>query len=135
MAAYTLDQAVHPGDLILAFSRTRPVSAHMLLVKLVDSTNPHPSASSITVHEVAMCIPEEKGAWMMSGPDVYYIPDDEEGEGGSPASDLSNSLTTLDDFLRHLRSIPAADREEDRYRDVGTIVNPHGRFVLALPRL
>lgn len=81
---YTLNQAVHAGDLILAFSRTKPVSAHMLLVKLVGSNNPHPSASSFIVPEAAMYTPEDKGAWMMSGSDVYYIPDDEEGEGGSP---------------------------------------------------
>lgn len=101
----------------------------MPLVKLsLDSNNAHPSAASIIVNEVGMYIPEKTGAWMMPGPDVYYI---EADEGSKPKAPLSTEMA-LGDFLFPLSSIDPEESGGNGFRDVRVLVNPHGRYVFHL---
>jgi hypothetical protein len=69
----------------------------------------------------------------MSGPDVYYVKECEEGEEGGRQEGHSRSPpeTTLAEFLE-LKFLP--NMEEDQ--DISLIRNPHGRYVtLLLPTL
>jgi hypothetical protein len=130
MVTYTLSQIVYRGDLILAYG---PDKAHMFLVKSgLGSSDTIPSASSIIGQKVNWHIPDQKGFWVMSGPEVRYIEEGEADHKFCICDDHSDDHpeTTLDHFLDSLG--PTDTNENEKQQDVSFIVNPHGRYVLPL---
>lgn len=121
MASYRLEQAVKPGDLILAWAPGK--TPYMLLVEsIVDDKESSADPSSIIVVYVHSRIPAEHGYWMLDGPNVVYY--DEIHEEGK--KDFENPfLKPLSSYLQRVN--PAEAGENASNPDTNLIVNPHGR--------
>lgn len=127
MASTRLNQPVHPGDLILAYSAKW---SHMLVAK-IGSDEPNPPTSAIAVDIPGWSPSAEPGHWTLSGPEVYYTEredgnddgDDEAGSEKTMTEETSESnWVPLDECLEELREDCQGNEQE-----ISIIVNPHGR--------
>lgn len=154
--SYILNQAVFPGDLLLAYN---DIVSLLLLVKSAPDSS-YPRASSIIVKEIELNVPDEPDSWTISWPHTYHVKDGNSGDfdfdddgsddnddsdddgfdtssaefsfiteydSGSGESVLVDPRTTLDEML--VSMAPADFSACNAYRDVNVIVNLLGRYV------